>query len=137
MPRDGRTSPRDGHDSEVQWLTHTRASDHGRDVSAYRMRDDPLSGLLRERLIVQCKHWLSKSVNDKDIGAELVAITHWDDPPVDVLIVATSGKFTSDGVAFAERRNSRGERPRIELWNDAHLETKLAASPDIRALYDL
>lgn len=50
----------------------------------------------------------------------------WEPPTVDVLIVATSGRFTSDAVAWSERHNSGRMQPAIELWAETHLESLLA-----------
>lgn len=126
----------DGY-TNVAWLMHTNAPDHGRDISAYRSRTDPLSGLIRERVIFQCKHYTSGSVNDKEIADGLVSIEHWDDPTIDVFIVVTSGKFTADGVAFVERHNNRGKRPRVEMWNDGHLDVLLARQSGLREAFSL
>lgn len=73
-----------------QWLMQTRAPDRARDLSVFRVRQDELSGASSERVIVQCKHWLSKSVTDTDVSDALTKMSHWEPPPVDVLIVATS-----------------------------------------------
>lgn len=111
---------------EVRWLMRTHAPDHGRDISATRILKDSLSGYRHFRVVIQCKHWLSKSVTDKDISNELVSVGHWENPPVDVLIMATSGRFTADAVTWTERTNARGQRPYVELWSDAHLESLLS-----------
>jgi hypothetical protein len=39
-----------------QWLQHTNASDRGRDLSVVRVDTDPLEGVRRHRIIIQCKH---------------------------------------------------------------------------------
>lgn len=52
-----------------EWLMKTNAPDHGRDLSVYRVYVDPLGGTLRQRVIIQCKHWQSKSVAPADIAA--------------------------------------------------------------------
>ena len=41
-----------------QWLQYTNASDRGRDLSVVRVDTDPLEGVRRHRIIIQCKHWL-------------------------------------------------------------------------------
>ncbi|WP_328534754.1 restriction endonuclease [Micromonospora zamorensis] len=121
----------------VDWLMHTNAPDHGRDVSAVRLRRDPLSGHSSQRVAIQCKHWLSRPVRDVDVSAAVVSIGHWRDAPFDVLVIATSGRFTSDAVAWIERHNARGERPSIELWNDARLEALLSERPQLIRVYEL
>ena len=45
-----------------EWLTKTNAPDRGRDLSVTRVYDDELGGTVRHRVIIQCKHWQSKSV---------------------------------------------------------------------------
>ncbi|MDG4798937.1 restriction endonuclease [Micromonospora sp. WMMD980] len=115
----------------VDWLMHTNAADHGRDVSAMRLRKDPLSGHSSQRVAIQCKHWLSRAIRDTDASQAVVSISHWDNPPFDVLVLATSGRFTSDAIAWIERHNSRGQRPIIEVWNDARLEFLLNERPHL------
>ncbi|GAA4719154.1 restriction endonuclease [Phytohabitans rumicis] len=121
----------------VDWLMHTNAPDHGRDVSAVRLRKDPLSGHSSQRVAIQCKHWLSRAVRDVDVSSAIVSLSHWQDPPFDVLVIATSGRFTSDAVAWIERHNARGDRPSIEVWNDARLEFLLSERPYLIRSYEL
>lgn len=121
----------------VEWLMHTNAPDHGRDVSAMRLRRDPLSGHSSQRVAIQCKHWLTRPVRDTDVNQAIVSISHWQDPPFDVLVIATSGRFTSDAVAWIERHNSRGGRPSIEVWNDARLEFLLNERSHLIRTYEL
>ena len=42
-----------------EWLMRTRAPDRGRDLSVTRVIVDGLSGTSRQRVIIQCKHWLA------------------------------------------------------------------------------
>ncbi|MFC4070716.1 restriction endonuclease [Actinoplanes subglobosus] len=121
----------------VEWLMHTNAPDHGRDVSAARLRRDPLSGHSSQRVAIQCKHYLSRAIRDVDVSAAIVSIDHWRDPPFDVLVMATSGRFTSDAVAWIERHNARGGHPRIEVWNDARLESLLSERPHLIRDFEL
>jgi hypothetical protein len=120
-----------------EWLMHTNAPDRGRDLSVTRVRDDSLSGVARDRMIIQCRHWLSRSVTDVDISNALVRISHWEPPAVDVVVMATSGRFTADAVKWAERHNHEGKRPRVELWPESHLERLLAQRPQIAASFGL
>jgi hypothetical protein len=121
----------------VDWLTRTNAPDHGLDVRAVRLRRDPLSGQSSQRVAIQCKHWLTQSVRDIDVSAAIVSIEHWQNPPFDVLVIATSGRFTTDAVAWIERHNSQGKRPSIEVWNDARLEVFLNERPHLIRAYGL
>lgn len=121
----------------VDWLMHTNAPDHGRDVSAVRLRRDPLSGHSSQRVAIQCKHWLTRPVRDIDVSSAIVSIGHWQNPPFDVLVIATTGRFTSDAVGWIERHNSRGERPSVEVWNDARLEFLLNERPHLIRDYEL
>jgi hypothetical protein len=43
-----------------KWLTRTNAPDRGRDISVDRGLPDSLSGVMRQRIIIQAKHWLIK-----------------------------------------------------------------------------
>lgn len=121
----------------VEWLMKTRAPDRGRDLSAERMiRDD--GGTIRvERVIIQAKHWTSKSIGPADITTALAALSLWEPPTIRALVVATSGRFTTDAVAVAEKHNADGKLPFIELWANSRLETLLSQRPDLIASYGL
>jgi hypothetical protein len=64
-------------------------------------------------------------------------MTLWPAPRVDVLLFATSGRFTSDAVATIEAHNAAGSLPRIEMWPESHLERLLAARPAVIAEFGL
>ncbi|MFG3091645.1 restriction endonuclease [Streptomyces antibioticus] len=121
----------------VEWLMQTRAPDRGRDLSMDRVLSDGSGGVRTERVIVQAKHWLSRSVNAPAVNETVVAGKLWGPPLVRVIIIATSGRFTSDAVAWAERHNSEGVAPSIELWPDNRIETLLAQRPHIAAAHGL
>ncbi|MFT0893077.1 restriction endonuclease [Pseudochelatococcus sp. G4_1912] len=120
-----------------EWLMQTKAPDRGRDLSVTRVIQDPLAGTRRERVIIQCKHWLSRSVSlpDATVAAEQTKL--WGAPKVDVLVLATSGRFTTDAVQWVERHNSEGTVPRIEMWAESHLEHLLASRPALIADFKL
>lgn len=121
----------------VEWLMKTRAPDRGRDLSAERIIKDDGGTTRTERVIVQAKHWTTKSVAPADITNTLAALPLWEPPVVRTLVIATSGRFTSDAVAIAERHNADGKLPFIELWPDSRLETQLSQRPDLIASYRL
>jgi hypothetical protein len=116
-----------------EWLMRTRAPDRGRDLSVMRVTLDGLSGTRRQRVVLQCKHWLSKSVGLTDASGAKDQMALWQNPPVDVLVIVTSGRFTSDAVAWIEQHNETGTRPQIEMWPESHLERVLAARPALIA----
>jgi hypothetical protein len=118
-----------------QWLMRTNAPDRGRDLSVDRVVSDSLSGVKRQRVIIQCKHWLSKSVGPADVANALSVVKLW--RPVDVLIVATSGRFTQDAVQWIENHNNDRVGPAVEVWPETHLESLLAQRPPLVAEFDL
>lgn len=120
-----------------EWLMKTRAPDRGRDLSATRIVPDELAATLRLRVIIQCKHWLSKSVTLQEVSGTEAQMALWGHPPVDVLVVATSGRFVTDAVQWVEQHNAKGVRPRIELWPESHLERLLAGRPAMIAEFGL
>lgn len=120
-----------------EWLMRTNAPDRGRDLSVTRVTIDPLSGTFRQRVIIQCKHWLSSSVSLPDVQTAASQTELWNDPPVLVLIIATSGRFTTDAVQWIETRNHKGTLPRIEMWPESHLESLIAARPALIAQFNL
>lgn len=120
-----------------EWLMKTNAPDRGRDLSVYRMYADPLDGTIRQRVIIQCKHWLSKSVGPTEIAVLREQMKMWEPPMVDVHVIATSGRFTSDAVAIIEKQNQSDSALRIEMWPESHLERLLASRPAIIAEFSL
>jgi hypothetical protein len=123
------------HDN-VQWLMQTRAPDRGRDLSLDRDLRDSTGSVRHERVIVQAKHWQSRSVRHTDIADTVASVTLWR-PIVTVLIMATSGRFTQDAVAWTEQHNAEGKLPYIDLWPENRLETLLAQKPQIAAAHGL
>lgn len=119
------------------WLTKTEAPDRGRDVSVFRVQTDTLGGTLRQRVIIQCKHWLSKSVGITEIATLREQMKTWEPPRVDVHVIATSGRFTSDAVLAVEKHNHSDSALRIEMWPESHLELLLAARPALIAEFGL
>jgi hypothetical protein len=121
-----------------EWLMKTRAADTGRDLSVTRVATDALSGTRRYRVVIQCKHWLTKSVGVEHISPARDQMALWRDPPVDVLVFATSGRFTSAAVQWIEQHNaSLGSQPKIEMWPESHLERLLAERPALVAEFHL
>lgn len=120
-----------------EWLMKTNTPDRGRDLSVYRVYADPLGGTLRHRVIIQCKHWQSKSVAPSDIATLKEQMKLWEPPRVDIHVIATSGRFTSDAVAVVERHNQSDSALRIEMWPESHLERLLASRPGIIAQFKL
>ena len=120
-----------------EWLMPTRASDRGRDLSVMRVSNDGLSGQLRSRVIIQCKHWQTKSINVDEIAKLKEQMALWEPPRVDVMIIATSGRFSSDAVQAIERHNQADRAMRIEMWPESHLEILLATRPAVIAEYGL
>jgi hypothetical protein len=51
----------------------------------------------------------------------------WEPPPVDVLVIATSGRFTADAVRWIENHNNARKHPTVEMWPESHLELAVFA----------
>ena len=103
----------------------------------YRVHADQLGGTLRQRVIIQCKHWQAKSVAPADIATLKEQMRLWEPPRVDIHVIATSGRFTSDAVAIVEKHNQSDSALRIEMWPESHLERLLASRPAIIAEFGL
>lgn len=119
-----------------RWLMNENAPDRGRDMSVELVTQDELRGTKRERVIIQCRHWRSRSISPGDVAELVEKMRLWDDPPVDHLIIATTGRFTADAVALIESRN-QSERLQIEAWPESHLEKLLSRRPDLIAQFGL
>ncbi len=115
----------------ARWLTKTHAPDGGRDLSVERVHTDPLGGTKRQHVIISCKHWLAKSVDPDVVQAARARVRLSQPPPVDVLVIATSGRFTNDAVRIIDQHNNDREHPEIEPWAESHLEGLLAQRPDL------
>lgn len=120
-----------------EWLQHTHAPDKGRDLSVTRVEIDPLAGVRRYRVIIQCKHWLSKSIGPSDVGDARTQMELWQSPRVDRLIIATTGRFTVDAISLIEQHNQSDRALHISMWPDSHLELLLAARPHLIAEFKL
>ena len=120
-----------------EWITKTNAPDRGRDLSVLRIHNDSLGGTFRYRTIIQCKHWLSKSVSVSDFSKLKEQMKLWEPPKVDIHVIATTGRFSSDAVAAIERHNQSDSGLRIEMWADSHLERLLSSRPSLIAEFGL
>jgi hypothetical protein len=120
-----------------EWLMRTNAPDRGRDLSVTRALTDPLSGSTRARVIVQCRNWLTKSIGPGDVATLKEQVATWEPPRVDVLIIATTGRFTSDAVSAIEKHNGGDRALKIEMWPETHLERLLAERPALIAEFGL
>lgn len=121
----------------VQWLMQTRAPDRGRDLSLDRILQDSTGGVRTERVIVQAKHWLKRSVGASEVADTMALVKLWQPPLVRGLIIATSGRFSADAVAWTEQHNNSGATPFIELWPNSRLETLLAQKSYLSAAHGL
>ena len=126
----------DGYENP-EWLTRTNAADRGRDLSVYRTAKDLLAGSARRRVIVQCKHWLTKSISLPDVSSVRDQMALWTSPKVDILVIASTGRFTTDAVEVVEQHNQGDRSLKIELWAESHLEAILAKRPDLVAQFRL
>jgi hypothetical protein len=120
-----------------QWLQHTNAPDRGRDISVFRIESDPLEGVRRRRVIIQCRNWQSRSVGAGDVSDLRSQMELWQPPRVDDLIIATTGRFTADAIALVEQHNQSDRALHISMWPDSHLERLLAARPHLIAQFRL
>lgn len=115
----------------VEWLMKTRAPDRGRDLSVERVIQDDSGSVRTERVIVQAKHWTTKSIAPADVTTTLGALSLWEPPAIRYLIIVTSGRFTADAVAVVDKHNADGKVPYIEMWPDSRLETLLSRRPEL------
>lgn len=124
-----------GH-SNVQQLTKENAPDRGRDLSLDRAIPTPTGETIHERVLVQAKHWRSKSVSRTEISEAVSGAESWT-PPFNVVIIATSGHFTNDAVTWVEARTAQNKQPYVVLWAEPDLERLLSQYPEVAASYNL
>lgn len=120
-----------------EWLQKTHAPDRGRDLSVVRVEKDPLGGVRRYRTIIQCKHWLNRSIGQADVSEVRSQMELWQPPRVDVLVIATTGRFTADAIALVEQHNQSDRALNITMWPDSHLERLLARRPHLIGQFQL
>lgn len=113
----------------AEFLMQTNAPDGGRDISVYRVYQDSLFGPVRHRAIIQCKHWLDKSLSVKDVSYLKDQLTLWEPPRVDILIIATTGYFSESAVRFMENHNQSSSSLRIEYWSIEKIKTIIDSRP--------
>jgi hypothetical protein len=122
----------------VEWLMHTNAPDRGRDLSCYKVNQDRLSGGSRQRMIIQCKHWLTKGISITDISVLKDQVkSSWEPPRIDILVIATTGRFTADAVNYVEKHNQSDSAITIQLWAESTIESILASNPALVAEFGL
>ncbi|MCQ2002222.1 restriction endonuclease [Arthrobacter zhaoxinii] len=126
----------DGYQN-IDWLMNTNAADRGRDISLERIVQDAAGSTRTERVIVQAKHYTSKSVGPGDVQDSLSRLSMWQPPVIRFLIIATSGRFTADAVSIVEQHNGLGKQPQIEMWPDNRMEVLLAQQPTLAITYGL
>ena len=126
----------DGYENP-EWLTKTNAPDRGRDLSVTRVFNDSLGGVFRQRVIIQCKHQLSKSINLDVVSTLKEQMKLWEPPRVDVHVIATSGRFTTDAIQYIEKNNQSDTRLKIEKWPESHIERLLASRPALVGEFSL
>lgn len=119
------------------WGMKTLAPDGGRDLSVERVVQDPLSGTIRQRMIIQCRHWRDRSVSVPDIASLKEQMKLWEPPRVDVLVIATSGRFGKDAIKWVEAHNQSDSALRLDMWPESHLESLLALNPGLVAEFGL
>lgn len=120
-----------------QWLQKTHAPDRGRDLSVVRVETDPLGEIRRYRTIIQCKHWLSRSIGQRDVADARSQMELWQPPRVDNLVIATTGRFTADAISIVEQHNQSDRALNIAMWPDSHLERLLAKRPHLIGQFGL
>ena len=78
--------------------------------SVHRLQIDSFGGTMRQRVIVRCKHWLSKSVSIAKVATPREQMKTWKPPRVDIHVIATSGRVTSDAILAAEKHKHSDQR---------------------------
>jgi hypothetical protein len=61
----------------------------------------------------------------------------WEPPRLDILIIVTTGRFTTDVISYIEKHNQSDTALTIEMWPESHLESLLASRPGIIAEFRL
>lgn len=121
----------------VDWLMKTNAADRGRDISLERIVQDAAGATRTERVIVQAKHYTSKSVGPGDVQDSLSRLSMWEPPVIRFLIIATSSRFTTDAVRIVDQHNDLGKQPQIEMWPDNRMEVLLSQQPTLAIMHGL
>ena len=121
----------------VELLMKHNAPDRGRDLTAQRVITDDGGTTRFENVLIQAKHWQSKSVRTIDIQEAIAATKLWTPTKFHALIFATSGRFTADALSYVDTHNAAVNVPFVDLWPDNRLEELLAEHPDLIAEFRL
>jgi hypothetical protein len=90
-----------------------------------------------ERVIIQAKHWQSKSVRHTEVHQAIADASLWPKPVVREVIMATTGSCTADAATYVENHNGDAKLPFVQLWPEPTLRTILSEYPDLIAEYRL
>jgi hypothetical protein len=80
-------------------------------------------------VVVQCKH--KKCVGIAEIGQLKEQMALWEPPRIDELVLATTGRFSSDTVQWIEKHNQSSHALRVIMWPNSHIEKLLAQRPHL------
>ena len=79
------------------------------------------------RVIFQCKHWVSHPIAVREVTMIVNQMSLWTPPPLNELVIVTSGRFTTDAIQWIEKHNFERRNPWIVMCPNSHLELLASA----------
>lgn len=122
---------RSGDLTNVSW--RTPGADGGRDIEGFYTERDPSGYTKRARWLIECKRY-SSTVSWPVVWEK---VAYGDSGDADVLLLATSSKFSTRCIDEIEKWNALNRRPAIRVWPVHELLFRLSLKIEIAQKYNL
>jgi hypothetical protein len=109
---------------DTEWV-YPYANTIRRDISTVRAATNSEGRCACLRTLVQCRHPVSGQISFEELMLVKEQVALWNDPPFDVIVLATSGRFTDEAQRWAVVHNAASRKPRFELFSRDKLEQML------------
>ncbi|MBR8332662.1 restriction endonuclease [Burkholderia ambifaria] len=104
------------------------AADGGRDLEAHFFEPDEEGEIRQQRWWIECKG-RTGTVESNEVKAAVNNALAYDG--VDRLIIATNTQYSNPTLDWVKEWQKKHPTPKIQLWDQAHLERYLSRNPDV------
>ncbi|MEB2485491.1 restriction endonuclease [Burkholderia multivorans] len=104
------------------------AADGGRDLEAHFFEPDAEGEIRQQRWWIECKG-RTGTVESNEVKAAVNNALAYDG--VDRLIIATNTQYSNPTLDWVKEWQKKHPTPKIQLWDQAHLERYLSRHPDV------
>ncbi len=116
---------------DLEWRTGGTgggAADGGRDLEAHFFEPDADGEIRQQRWWIECKG-RKGTVDPNEVKAALNNVLAYE--AVDRIIIATNTQYSNPTLDWVKEWQNRHPRPKVQLWDRAHLERYLSRHPDV------